>query len=101
MPGYTEYVLAEGSFSYGQTEAVTTAYLNVLIEDDQVRTSGWLSATRKVSDAGAAGILNPMPDEKKSKIPARYILELRAVKINHRDDFILLHLYGYCSALFH
>lgn len=35
MPGYTEYVLAEGSFSYGQTVAVTTAYLNVLIEDDQ------------------------------------------------------------------
>lgn len=62
MPGYTEYVLAEGSFSYGQTVAVTTAYLNVLIEDDQVRTSGWLSATRKVSDAGAAGILNPMPE---------------------------------------
>ena len=31
--------------------------------------------------------------EKKSKIPARYILELRAVKITHRDDFILLHLY--------
>ena len=32
---HTEYVLAEGSFSYGQTVAVTTAYLNVLIEDDQ------------------------------------------------------------------
>lgn len=62
MPGYTQYVLAEGSFSYGQTVAVTTAYLNVLIEDDQVRTSGWLSATRKVSDAGAAGILNPVPE---------------------------------------
>ncbi|WP_109083713.1 DUF905 family protein [Escherichia coli] len=27
--------MAEGSFSYGQTVAVTTAYLNVLIEDDQ------------------------------------------------------------------
>ncbi|AWF19655.1 hypothetical protein ECDEC6B_0420 [Escherichia coli DEC6B] len=34
----------------------------MLIEDDQVRTSGWLSATRKVSDAGAAGILNPVPE---------------------------------------
>ena len=62
MPGYTEYVLAEGSFSYGQTVAVTTAYLNVLIEDDQVRTSGWLSATRKVSDADAAGTLKLMPE---------------------------------------
>ncbi len=28
MPGYTEYVLAEGSFSYGQAVAVITAYLN-------------------------------------------------------------------------
>ncbi len=26
MPGYTEYVLAEGSFSYGQAVAVITAY---------------------------------------------------------------------------
>lgn len=25
MPGYTEYVLAEGSFSYGQAVAVITA----------------------------------------------------------------------------
>lgn len=29
MPGYTEYVLAEGSFSYGQAVAVITAYRNV------------------------------------------------------------------------
>ncbi len=28
MPGYTEYVLAEGSFSYGQAVAVITAYRN-------------------------------------------------------------------------
>ncbi|KDA70776.1 hypothetical protein AC12_5344 [Escherichia coli 2-005-03_S3_C2] len=62
MPGYTEYVLAEGSFSYGQAVAVITAYLNVFIEDDPVCISVWLSATRKVSDAGAAGILNPVPE---------------------------------------
>ncbi|MCX0131043.1 DUF905 family protein [Escherichia coli] len=34
MPGYTEYVLAEGSFSYGQAVAVITAYHNVFIQDD-------------------------------------------------------------------
>lgn len=30
MLGYTEYVLAEGSFSYGQAVAVITAYHNRL-----------------------------------------------------------------------
>ena len=59
MPGYTEYVLAEGSFSYGQAVAVITAYRNVFIQEC---ISGGLSATRKVSDAGAAGILNPMTE---------------------------------------
>lgn len=34
MPGYTEYVLAEGSFSYGQAVAVITAYRNVFIQDE-------------------------------------------------------------------
>ncbi|HHG2270468.1 TPA: DUF905 family protein, partial [Escherichia coli] len=34
MPGYTEYVLAEGSFSYGQAVAVITAYRNVFIQDN-------------------------------------------------------------------
>ncbi|OSK41548.1 hypothetical protein EAIG_03724, partial [Escherichia coli B108] len=32
MLGYTEYVLAEGSFSYGQAVAVITAYRNVFIQ---------------------------------------------------------------------
>ncbi|EED1043213.1 TPA: DUF905 family protein [Escherichia coli] len=31
---HTEYVLAEGSFSYGQAVAVITAYRNVFIKDD-------------------------------------------------------------------
>ncbi len=62
MPGYTEYVLAEGSFSYGQAVAVITAYRNVFIEMTRECISVGLSATRKVSDAGAAGILNPMPE---------------------------------------
>ena len=31
MPGYTEYVLAEGSFSYGQAVAVTIAYHDVFV----------------------------------------------------------------------
>ncbi len=35
MPGYTEYVLAEGFFSYGQAVAVITAYRNVFIQDDR------------------------------------------------------------------
>ena len=62
MPGYTEYVLAEGSFSYGQAVAVITAYRNVFIQDDPGMHFRRVSATRKVSDAGAAGILNPMPE---------------------------------------
>ena len=55
-------LLPEGPFSRKQAMAATTAYRNVLIEDDQVRTSGWLSATRKVSDADAAGTLKLMPE---------------------------------------
>ena len=59
MPGYTEYVLAEGSFSYGQAVAVITAYRNVFIQE---YISGWLSVMLEVSCAGAAGILSPIPE---------------------------------------
>lgn len=62
MPGYTEYVLAEGSFSYGQAVAVITAYRNVFIQDDPGMHFRRVIRNMKVSDAGAAGILNPMPE---------------------------------------
>ncbi|EEW3566025.1 DUF905 domain-containing protein [Escherichia coli] len=35
MPGCTSRLLPEGPFSRNQALVVTTAYLNVLIEDDQ------------------------------------------------------------------
>ncbi|ELV8236963.1 DUF905 family protein [Escherichia coli] len=41
MPGCTSRLLPEGPFSRNQALAVTTAYLNVLIEDDQ-GTHFWL-----------------------------------------------------------
>ncbi|EGX18932.1 hypothetical protein ECSTECS1191_1726 [Escherichia coli STEC_S1191] len=57
MTGCTLLLFSEDPFSRKQTVAVITAYRNVFIQEC---ISGGLSATRKVSDAGAAGILNPM-----------------------------------------
>ncbi len=62
MPGCTSRLLPEGPFSRNRALAVTTAYLNVLIEDDREHISGWLFAMLKGSYAGGAGILNLMPE---------------------------------------
>lgn len=61
MPGYTEYVLAEGSFSYGQAVAVITAYRNVFIQDELIN---------KVAENGDS--LRVVDERDSTETPATY-----------------------------
>ncbi len=62
MLGYTEYVLAEGSFSYGQALSHANRLLPskqltamCLLKMTREHIPGWLSVMLKVSCAGDAG----------------------------------------------
>lgn len=54
-------LLPPGPFTRRQAQAVTTAYSNITLEDDQAVTSAWWFETLKAGCSGGHGTLNRMP----------------------------------------